>query len=309
MIMAPKDCDFPEVIDSTIRGAFVACEHQAYLQYFHHYKPATISVDLHAGAVYAVGLEVARMAYWGANATQEQALALATRKMIEAWGDYEPPEGHVKTLDRMLGALIYYFDVFGWKTDHMQPYMLDGKPAVEFSFTLPIPGTRHPTTGAPVLYTGRFDMLGLYNNQLFVEDDKTTKQLGPTWGKNWTHRSQFTGYCWGAREFGHPVAGAIIRGISILKTKYGHAESLQFRPDWMIQRWLEQLRRDVDRMVECWKTGYWSYDLDTACTHYGGCMFQDTCSQQNEQKVLDNYFVQRVWDPVKREERDFVKQT
>lgn len=300
--------DFPIGIDSTIRAAFVACPQKAFLEYFLHWKPRMESVDLVAGKAFAAGIEATIKAYYENNEPDlDTCIAYGARALITEWRDYEPPEGHVKQLDRMVGALDSYFRNYGIATDYIQPYIHEGKPAVEFSFALPIPGTKHPVTGDPILYTGRFDMLGLYNNMLFVRDEKTTKQLGPTWPKNWKMRSQITGYCWAAREYGFPVAGALIRGVSILKNSYGHAESIQYRDDWFIERWLEQLRRDVERMVQCWEEGYWDYDLDTACTSYGGCMFQDACSAKDPTRELENNFTRRVWDPLAHEEKPYEK--
>jgi len=204
----------------------------------------------------------------------------------------------------MIGALDEYFRNYGFATDHIQPHFHDGKPAVEFSFAIPIPNTAHPTTGEPILYTGRFDMLGVYNNALFVVDEKTTKQLGQSWIKSWTMASQFTGYCWAAKEYGYPVAGAIIRGISILKTKYGHAESLQYRPQWFIDRWLVQLAKDVKRMIAAWEADDWDFDLNTGCNTYGGCPLTDVCNSQRPVRVLEQDFVKRIWDPLAHEEND-----
>lgn len=295
--------DFPTAIDSTMRGAFVACPQKYFREYFQHWKPRGESVDLVAGKAFAAGIETARMAYFADKiSSPDECVGLGVQTLIKEWGDFEPPENHPKQLDRMIGALDEYFKQYGFATDHIQPYFQNGKPAVEFSFALPIPNTQHPTTGAPILYTGRFDMLGLYNGSLFVVDEKTTKQLGSTWYKNWTMRSQLTGYCWAAQEYGYPVTGAIIRGISILKTKYGHAESIQYRPQWFIDRWLGQLTRDIDRMIECWKNDYWDWNLDTSCTNYGGCLFMEACNSNKPEAVLEASFIKRIWDPLAREE-------
>lgn len=293
---------FPMSVDSTMRSAFVSCPQSYYRTYFQHWKPITESVDLLAGGAFAGGIEVARKAFHALKKTTEESTALGCQEIIRLYGNFEPPHNHVKSLDRMVGALDEYFTQYGYATDHIQPLIQNGTPAVEFSFALPIPGTSHPDTGEPILYTGRYDMLGLYNDALFVIDEKTTKSLGATWFKNWTMRSQITGYCWAAKEFGYPVAGAIIRGISILKTKYGHAESIQYRPDWIIKRWLLQLARDVNRMTECWKTSTWDYSLDTACTNYGGCKLMEVCSSNTPDKLLEINFQRKVWDPLTRTE-------
>ncbi len=295
---------FPECLDSTMISAFRSCPHQYNEAYRNHWKPIGESIDLVAGKAFASGIELARKAFHDDNKTLEESLQLGVIELIREWGDFEAPENHAKQLDRMIGALDEYFKHYGFSTDHIQPLISNGKSAVEFSFALPIPGTEHPTTGQPILYTGRFDMLGLYNNQLFIVDEKTTKQLGATWNKNWIMRSQITAYCWAARQYDYPVAGAIIRGISILKTKYGHAESIQYRSDAFIEKWLIQVRKDINRMVGCWKDGYWDYNFDSSCTGYGGCRFQEACTSNDEQKVLERDFVKRIWDPLAREERE-----
>ena len=297
------EAPFPMAIDSTMRAAFTSCPQKYYREYFQHWKRIEQSPDLVAGKAFAAGLEATRNAYWRDGITDPtEAIGLGVQALLEEWGDYEPPVDHVKSLDRMVGALDEYFTNYGFATDHLQPLMQEDKPAVEFSFALPIPDTRHPQTGEPILYTGRFDMLGLFNGSLFVVDEKTTKQLGPSWYKSWTLRSQFTGYCWAAKTYDYPVAGAIVRGISILKTKYGHAESIQYRPDWFIDQWLHQLKRDIDRMIECWESGYWDYNLDMACTHYGGCVFMDVCSHPRPDEQLRDNFQKRIWDPMERTE-------
>ncbi len=298
------DSDFPMAFDSTMIATFRSCPHKYWREYFQHWKRIEESPDLVAGKAFANGLEAARNAFFRDGIKDPtECIGLGIQALLREWGTYEPPVDHVKSLDRMCGALDEYFQHYGFATDHLQPLVQDGKPAVEFSFALPIPGTEHPTTGEPILYTGRFDMLGLFNGALFVVDEKTTKQLGASWYKNWTLRSQFTGYCWAAKQYAYPVAGAIVRGISILKTKYGHAESIQYRPDWFIDQWLVQLRRDIKRMIACWEEGYWDLNLDNACTHYGGCVFQDVCSNPNPENVLKEYFQKRIWDPMEREER------
>jgi len=289
---------FPSVIDSSMRGAFSACPQKFYYNYLLHLHPSAESPDLKAGGAFARGLEVARKSFWGQGLDDKAALGEGIKAFLKEWGDYEPPEYHVKQQDRMAEALVEYFSHYGWTTDHVQPLVQHGEPAVEFSFALPIPETHHPVTGEPILYAGRFDMLGIKDDVLFVVDEKTTKQLGQSWMANWKLRSQLTGYCWAAQEFGYPVAGAIIRGISILKTKYGHAEVIEPRAKWEIERWLHQLSRDVSRMIQCWKDGYWDFDLDSACSSYGGCAYMDLCTSPHPERWIETSYVKRVWNPL-----------
>jgi hypothetical protein len=131
-------------------------------------------------------------------------------------------------------------------------------------------------------------------------DEKTTSQLGASWPRQWEMRAQFTGYVWAAMQTGIAVQGAIIRGISILKTKYDTLQAITYRPAWEVERWLEQTHRDVRRMIQCWEDGWWDYSLGHACAEYGGCSLTRICKSQDAQAWLPMYFEQRVWDPLGR---------
>lgn len=295
---------FPAAIDSTLRASFVSCPRKFEMEYLHHWKPQTPNIHLLAGGAFARGLEVARLAFWRDKESVERSIGLGAIALVKAYGTLEEPRDSTKSLVNMLGALCEYFVHYGFSTDSIHPLVVVDRPAVEFSFALPIPGTRHPETGDPVIYSGRFDMLGLYNNQLFVVDEKTASQLGPSWYNNWALRSQITGYCWAAREFNYTVVGAIIRGLAILTKDYKHAEAIEYRPQWQVDRWLEQLRRDVKRMIQCWEEGYFDWNLDSTCSSYGGCQFLSVCNSNHPERWLSAEFIQRVWDPLTREERE-----
>lgn len=295
---------FPKAIDSTLRASFVACPRKFQLQYLEHWKKKRTSVHLVAGGAFAEGMDVTRTQF-ATGDTPEQALAAGAKALIRKYGDFEAEDDHNKSLANMVAALGESFAHHGFSTDPLQPHILpNGKPAVEFSFAIPISeDLLHPETGDPILYTGRFDMLGEMQDNLWVVDDKTTGYIGKQWFNQWTLRSQLTGYCWAAREYGYPVVGAIIRGLAIRKKDFGHAESIQYRPDWMITRWHMQLQRDIQRMIRSWEEGYFDYTLDGACSDYGGCDFLEVCSSPNPERWLATDFEQRIWDPLAREER------
>ncbi len=141
-----------------------------------------------------------------------------------------------------------------------------------------------------------------FSGGVFGEDDKTTSQLGATWSKQWDLRSQFTGYCWGAGQAGIPLAGFLVRGVSILKTKYDTQQAITYRPTWQIERWYEQTIRDIERFKASWEAGYYDYSLDHACTEYGGCIFRQVCLAPQPLIWLESGFERRKWDPVMRTE-------
>lgn len=288
---------FPPVIDSSMRGEFIGCPQSFFQRYILGRQKAGRSIHLHFGSAFAKGLETFRNSFYLDGRAQDEALAAGIAAAIAAWGDFESLDTDTKNLERLIGALEAYVAQYPPATDHVTPLRLaNGTLGTEFSFALPLP-IRHPETGEPLLYSGRFDMLAEMGGQPYIEDDKTTSQLGALWGQQWRLRAQFTGYAWGAREFGYPIQGAIVRGISILKRGYGHAEVIEQRPQWQIERWHHQLLRDINRMIACWRDGEWDLALDSACASYGGCQFLDLCAVHEPDKWLADYET-RHYDPL-----------
>ena len=299
---------FPTVLDNSLISSFRSCPQKAFLEYFQHYKPSAPSVHLHAGGAFARGIEVARREFYSAGRPEAEAVELGLYALLKSYGDFQCPEDSPKSATRMAGALEFYFDRYPMSQDHVVPAILPGgHRAIEFSFIEPLDAT-HPETGDPLLYSGRFDLIASYAGALYGEDDKTTSQLGASWPKQWDLRSQFTGYCWGAAKGGFPLQGFIIRGISILKSKYDTAEAITYRPQWQIDRWYEMLMRDIVRMKKMWEANDWDYDLNEACNSYGGCVFRKVCMSEDPTPWLNSEFVMRRWDPVARVETNLETQ-
>lgn len=303
---------FPAQIDNTMRSAFRACERKFWLRFMRGFAPGLPSVHLHAGQAFAKGLEVTRLAFFQDGLPAEDAIALGWAALIEHYGDFETPTPeHSKSAHRLGEALVSYFDEYPLGVDPLKPAVFHGRPAVEFTFAIPLP-IMHPETGEPILYCGRFDMLGEVNGQLFVVDEKTTGSLGEHWAKRYELSAQFTGYCWAARQYGYQVVGAIIRGVGILKYEVKHAAIPLFRQDFHIDEWYAALLLDVERMIEAWRqTGKngenqwseWQPDLADACGSFGGCEFLPVCGihQQSREKMLEINFAVREWTPLQME--------
>lgn len=294
---------FPHVLDSTMIAAFRSCPRKMQLEFVEHYKSRHPSVHLIAGGAFAKGMEVARRAFFeeGQNATDSVALGLGA--LITEYGDFECPPDSAKSLERTAGAFEFYFDHYPLGADGSEPFeWTDGKRAIEFSFAEPLP-IAHPETGDPLIYCGRSDMIAHFAGGIYIFDEKTTSSLGPSWSNQWDLRSQFTGYCWAARRNGIEANGVIVRGVSILKTKYDTQQAITSRAEWEIDRWYNQLQKDILRMIECYKIGQWDYNLEHACTEYSGCSFKQVCKSPEPQPWLDLYFEKRIWDPLAREEK------
>ena len=293
---------FPTVLDSTIMAAFKSCPQKAWLEYIQHWKLRDQSVHLHAGAAYAAGMEAARTAFYVNGQSEADSIAAGLQALMSAYGDFQCPPDSAKSLERTAGALEFYFSNYQLGHDKAIPMTLPGgKRGIEFSFVEPL-DIKHPETGDPLLYSGRMDMLCDYENMHLGEDDKTASQLGASWPRQWDLRSQFTSYVWGAARHGIKLDGFLVRGVSILKTKYDTLQAITYRPEWQLNRWYEQLMRDVARMIKAWEEGYFDFNLDHACAEYGGCPFCDACQMRDPTPLLEQRFEQRRWDPITRTE-------
>jgi hypothetical protein len=293
---------FPAVIDATLLGAFRSCPQKANLAYIYHWKPQAESVHLVAGAAYANGLERARTAFYVEGKHPSICIEEGVKALLYSYGTFECPPDSAKSPARTAGALEFYFDSYPLGSDKAIPMTLPGgKKGIEFSFLEPL-AVQHPETKEPLLYSGRMDMICEYEGMHLGEDDKTTSSLGASWSQQWDLRSQFTGYVWGAARARIKLDGFLIRGVSILKTKYDTQQAITYRPQWQLDRWYEQTIRDLHRMIDAWNTGYFDFNLDHACAEYGGCQFRQICQLRDPTSMLQSRFERRRWDPVKRTE-------
>lgn len=293
---------FPHAIDSTMLATFRSCPQKFFRSYLQHWKPKAESVHLIAGGAFASGIEAARRAYYEQKLPREDAEAAGLHALISKYGDFECPPESAKSLERTCGALEFYYENYRFGEDTMTPItMPSGKLGIELSFAEPLPFP-HPITGDPVLYTGRSDMIANFAGGVYVVDEKTTSSLGASWSRQWEMRAQFTGYLWACRQIGIKAQGAIVRGVSILKTKYDTQQAITYRSDYEIDRWLTQTVRDLERMQKMWKDNWYDYALDGACAEYGGCNMIPICKSSDPESWLPVSFEQRVWDPLARKE-------
>lgn len=302
--MANLEPIFPEVVDSTMRSDYDSCAHKFELQRIYGLAAKGGSTHLIAGGAFAKGCEVARRSFYLHGHSEEHSVYLGTLAAWEHYGEYEPEEKYVsKSAERVAYALVEYFTEYPMATDRVQPYFgADGKPAIEFEFSFPLE-TVHPETGNPLLYGGRFDMVGSYMSGLWVVDEKTTTRLGPTWLRSFTLRAQLIGYCYAARLFGLPVNGFIVRGVSFLRDYYGHAEVIEHVPEYRLNLWREQIEEDFAKAVIDWKRGRFGYSLGEACNNYGGCPFRNTlCDKESWKDWWEGGFDIARWNPLEQRE-------
>lgn len=289
---------FPEVLDNTIVSTFRACEKKFYWSHARNLALSESNVHLISGAAFAKGLEVTRKLYFVAGRPFEESLLRGAAALVAEYGDFHPHERYSnKALPNIMGALEFYFNK--WPIDQRKPINFGGKPAIEFSFALPIPGCYHPESGKEMIYCGRFDLITEINGVVMGEDDKTTSQLGETWFNKWRMGSQITGYTWGAQEYGIPIRGFILRGISLLKRGYGDSEAIVYRSDIKISEFITNLKITFDHMVEAWRRGEWQQNMSDGCSNYGGCPYLELCESDYPEQWIEGRYVHHEWKPLR----------
>lgn len=295
--------EFPAYVDSSMLACYKSCAVKFWRQYIQHWKSKGGSVHLVAGGAFASGLDATRKAFYEEGLDSESAIAKGLGALIAKYGDFACPPDSAKSLERMCGAFEFYWDSYPLHQDpeNSPLLMASGKRAIEFSFAEPI-DVRHPQTGDPILYVGRMDAIYRYAGGNHIIDEKTTSSLGASWSRQWDLRGQFTGYAWGAERAGIKVDGAIIRGVSILKTKYDTQQAITYRPEWQVNRWYEETCEWIERMIFDFNRSKWLHNLADSCADYGGCAFVPICTTQTPDPWLEANFERRVWNPVLHEE-------
>lgn len=291
---------FPTVLDSTIMNTYRSCRQEFFLNYMLHLRKRSQSIHLIAGGAFAKGLEVARKAFYNDGKTESEAINMGLLALIKKYGTPDIIIDEVKTIDRMMGALVYYFDMYKLRTDPVQPLYINKKPAVEVTFSIPT-DVPHPKTGDPILYCGRFDMIGQYQKCAFIIDEKTTKQLGPTYANQFRLRAQLLGYAYSARYNDVNIIGFIVRSVCIRKTGFDTREILGYTEPWKLDRWWDLTNRTIRRMIGDWRAEEWDLAMGDACNAYGGCQYLDICTSKVPSREHEKYAIVK-WNPLARKE-------
>ena len=283
---------FPEHISHTQRSMFHRCPQQWFWTYCIGLRDFTMrGIDLRAGSAFAKGLEVTRKSFFNDGHTSEDAIEMGVEAMEADYGD-EDFRDHKKARHRVHSAMLGYFRNWPLGQDYLVPAQFGpAGSGVEFRFAVPLP-IDHPTTGQPLLYEGRVDMIARHKDVpgLWIVDEKTAGQLGVQWRRKWRLDAQPTSYVWAAKQAGFEVAGAIIRGISFLKDSHGFEEVLTSRSAHQIDDWYEQLLRDTERMISTFQFATdrrpdRALDKDV-CSAYSGCPYLEACEQRDPTSAL-----------------------
>lgn len=315
-----SELTFPTQIDSSTLSTWRSCRRKFFWSTISSLYPLGKSVHLIAGGAFAAGVEAARRVAFRApgdrQPTFDDLIEASFKAFIREWGDYIPPEDSSKSFHNVFQALVEYLKSYPPSTDIIQPLIRkDGSPTVEFTFAIPLE-IKHPETGDPILFVGRFDLLGSYQGLPCIVDEKTTTAMGYSWADQWKLRGQFMGYCWACQQLGWEVNTAVIRGIGILKTQYKFQTQIEQFPQHLLERWERMMYADINEMISAWqnsvpgsseaftKSEYmdisFPYNFADSCSSYGGCAFAPLCLAKDPEPYFSNYAKYR-WNPLAKQ--------
>lgn len=312
--------ELPAFIDSTMIRTFKSCPRKFYLEFIRGLRGSGKSIDLHAGGAFAYAIECANNAFHFQGKPLTEAMLICEAAFHLAWGNYDVPilryskvDGRPiysspKTRDRMWDAVLDYFAKYPLDSDHIKPFALPGKSSAEFTFAVPLTFETtgldsfplHPS-GSPFLYSGRFDLLGSYLNRPIVRDEKTAKSAPAYWAEQWDLRAQFLGYVWAVEQvLGIECEQVAVRGVIIQVEEIRQLESIKLYTRALVKRWLFQLSRDLNRLVDCWNAGYFDFDFGETCTSYGLCPYFHSCRAADPEMWLTDFTITH-WNPLQKD--------
>lgn len=179
------------------------------------------------------------------------------------------------------------------------PYKFpDGTPAVELSFTLPLPWYT-PVGGEPYLLSGHLDGIDVFGSENFIGDNKTTKKmLSNQYWKQYEPNVQIKVYDLAGSVL-YPDLG--IKGVRIdaAQTLVGGARfgaKVFYSSDTLRAEFLTDLEWWIRQAERFAQDDYWPMNLAN-CSF---CQFNGICSKSLEkrQMYLESNFHKKFWNPL-----------
>ena len=296
--------EFPHVVDNSILSQMAACRR---LGFWSHIRCLTTetNVHLHAGAAYAEGLKALRKGFYEEGLSQEAALHKAVIALTKMYGNYDPPLSQAKSWINMVHSLLAYAKYYPLETDLYKPLEFGGKKCIEFSFAIPL-SINHPTSGQPIIFAGRTDMIATDGHSIMLVDDKTTGQMGEKWPAQWNMHGQFPGYMWAAAKYGIHCNGVLVRGVSVQKTQTKHLQVPAHFSQWQIDRWYADMLQRLAHYIQCWKDKFWPVDgeFNKRCSSYGECAYKSLCTSPDPEAWIPGKFIVHRWNPLEKDMPD-----
>lgn len=290
------------------------CLRKYQLQMIEGWKSANESVHLRFGSHYATALEHFYKHRATGASFDEAVLEVVTEAMIETWDHERSPEGEripetgtpyappvdapgsarLKTRENLIRTIVWYFEQF--REDTAEVVMLaNGKPAVEYSFKLPVDND--------IVFSGHIDRLVTYADNIMVMDQKTSgSTITSRYFDGFNPDVQMSMYTFAGKAiYQMPVRGVIIDAAQIAVGFTRFERGLTFRTDGQLSEWYDTSMYTIESARSATRLNYFPMNR-TSCDKFGGCPFRPVCSRDPNvrEQYLNGLFVRgERWDPLR----------
>lgn len=229
------------------------------------------------------------------GATIEQCILGAAH----VWKEHGKLDDH-RTFDRAVLEFENYRARWGATPDREdgQTVGWPDAPIVEVSVNALWDGALHP-------YAGKIDRIIELQGQLFVEDHKTTSQMGSYYFQQFELSNQMMGYAFITRHLtGRWIAGVRINAHAVLKRESKFArEIITFSKD-RLEDWSRNYNSWVPRIEASYTAGDFPRNFNACAGKYGQCTYATVCavSPRIRDRVLEQEFIVKPWNPLEAEE-------
>jgi hypothetical protein len=302
------------VWDSTSIGLAKTCLQKYKYKLIDGWSNPSLSVHLRFGAHYATALEHYYKHVALGMAEEDAVIEVVQEALQDTW-DYELDEEgnikhdendvpvgapwnsmhNIKTRETLIRSIVWYFDHFA--ADPAPVVMLsDGKPAVEYSFAIPVDNG--------ITFTGHLDRLVTYADNPYVMDQKTSgSTIGPSFFDQFNPNVQMSMYTFAGKvSLGVPVKGVIIDAAQIAVGFTRFERNFTMRTEDQLEEWYDNAMYAIETAQRATREGFFPMN-EASCGNYGGCEFRHICSKspQVRAQFLHSNFVQNdPWDPSAR---------
>lgn len=141
------------------------------------------------------------------------------------------------------------------------------------------------------IYSGTMDRIEDWNKQIYVDDHKTTKQLGLSFFEAFRPNPQIDGYCYATREIVGRCHGAIINGISVAKNPKERFQRFpSSRTDREMDQWRETFTDATDGMMRCVEKKHFPRHTSHCHKWFKKCPFWSVCVYGEDEKYIEQNF-------------------
>lgn len=201
----------------------------------------------------------------------------------------------VKNRGNLIRTIIWYVEQF--RDDPAKVVILsDGRPAVEYSFSLPVDNG--------LIFCGHIDRLVDYSDNIYVQDQKTTKTtISAQYFRQYSPDTQMSMYAFAGRMvYGNPIKGVMIDAAQIAVGFSRFERGFTFRGPGTLEEWYDVTLAHIEDAQRATREQYFPMNT-TSCHQYGGCTFREICSRSPSVRknfLEGNFERTRLWDPLER---------